>query len=298
MEEKKPKVQVQSRLETLKVPADKLTWYIMTMSPDEMEAAILDGKWLAAIENPKAPAAKQALTRFKLSHEEGFDDMRPTNFFDYAVLAICATARKEGWGGLTINQICRVLTHSDSRNYISDAVKAAVRASIERMMMTRITIDLSDTAEKTNYKFKRLSITGTILPCRIEDWEVNGQKATYIKFLDDSPLMEVAEAKNHILTIGTKLLDVAGMHNSEMTIECKWHLVFLAMRKKQHPKGMNPSLTFKALYEHTDTANAPRWKRKRIRDEFLRVLDKLKAEGTLDYEIVMDGKIYKAVTIL
>lgn len=297
MTEKFPKIQVQSRLEQLKVPADKLTWRFMTMTPEDIEEAIENGNWLGAIENPNAPKAQQARTKFKLTHADGFDDMTPVNFFDYAVLAVCATAYKEGWQGLTLNQICRVLTHAKSW-HMSDAVKTAVEASIKRMMSTVITIDLTDTAEKMRYKFKRTSITSPVLPCQIEDWEINGQKSTYVKFLGESPLMEVAEAKNHILTVGTKLLDIAGLRSSKLSIESKWYLVFLALGKKQHQKYYGQTILFQSLYEYTGTANQSKCKRKRIRDEFLRILEKMKAEGELDFEIVMDGNIFKAIKIL
>lgn len=297
MTKEKPKIQVQNRLERLKVPADKLSWNVFTMTPAEIVKTIQDGEWLGAIENPKAPTDKQAQTRYTLEHVEDYSDMRPTNFFDYAVLSVCATAYKEGWHGLTIDQICRVLTHANNRK-ISDALKAAVRASVERMMMTRITINLEDTAKKMRYEFKRLSISAPILPCKVEVWEVNGQKTTYVKFLDESPLMEVSEAKKHILTIGTKLLDVAGLHSSELSIERKWYLVFLAMGKKQHPKGFGQEITFKALYEFTGTANAPRWKKKRIRDEFLQILENLAREKSITFEVKKDAQgTFKSIKI-
>lgn len=295
-----PKIQVSGKLDKLIIPDDKLTKFLMTMTPDEL-VDTLNGEWLNAIEKNKGEAAeKQVRTKFKLDHVEGYSDMTPTGYFDWLCLSVCATAYKDGWQGLTIRQIYQALTHAKNwhRAY---TIEKAVVASIERMMKTQITVDLSDTAKKmSGYKFKRLSITAPILPCRVEDWEVNGQRATFVNFVDESPLMEVATAKRQLLTIGTRLLDIACLRNSELsTIERKWYVILRACRILQRPKGkLNDTITFADLYAFANVTDAPTWKQKRIRDEFIGVLEKLKQGGNMTYKIIMHGKFYHAIKIL
>lgn len=293
------KLQLQCKLDVLKVPNDKLSQTVFDLSAEDYKD-FERGEWIDIIENPRGKLGKQVTTPFKLKYSGGFNDAKPLAILDRMIFSVCYSAYRKGWRGITVNQICHFLTHgaNDENTQPTPALTDTITESVKRLMATTIEIDLSETAKKMNYPFKRTKIIAPLLPCKLETWEVNGQEVQLITFFDENPLAEIAEAKNQIMTVSAKLFDVAGIRNTPQVMTLKGYLVTRISAMKQHPKNLSNSITYADIYARIGAADAPKSSKQRIRAEILAIMESLKSEGIIrNFEVVKHGCAYHSIKI-
>ena len=123
---------------------------------------------------------------------------------------------------------------------------------MKKLSNIEIAVDMSDTCKKLKYnRGKAFQIPPTpILPCRIKTGTVNGKETEFvIKFLGDSPLMEIAKLKKQILNIALDAFDIDG-RNTRAVLSAKHYTVWRIFETDgdKHHK-LTPAITFEDIAE-------------------------------------------------
>lgn len=297
--------QVQNKLERIDYPMDKLTQTLAKFTPDEHAEAVGDKNASRLKEFKKR--GKPIVTEYWLKHEDGYSDLTPLNWFDIAVLAVCSAHYKQD-KVVSFDMIHRALTGSQRPANVKQ--RKTIRDSIIRMMKTIITIDMSAVCkvnqtyanglkEKEWEGYRR---TAPILPCEIrEGVKLNGRKTDVVKILAESPLMDVAEAKNQLQTVGTNLLAAPELNNTHRVLIVKVFVVLFVVRMvdglRKGRKGTPTSLTFETIYEIAGVDDDTNSKR-HVREATVETIDWLKVQGVIrDFKLKKDGNRYHSIEL-
>lgn len=290
------KFQVQKRLKKIMSPNDKLTRTLFNLPENEFFGMIFDGADNYVTENPKSRRAK-VKTKFWLENVGTCELSEPLNEFDRAVFDVCVSAYQAKFDGITDKTIYRAMTGGKEHNatfYFSQ--RAAVLASVERLMSIRITIDFSQAcASMKRYCSAGKRLVSTILPCKYVDGvEFNGQNCAVIYFLDESPLLTIARVKKQMLTYGVDLLDVPNQNNTPLVVRIKSYLIRRVNEIKAHK--LEPTITFADVFEKCRLDKPTRWQRQDVRKTIVAVLVHLKAQGVIrEFELEKISGTYRAV---
>ena len=172
--------------------------------------------------------------------------------------------------------------------------------SVIKLMQTIIDVDLSDTNKALGYNDgKKQRLRSTILPCKFVTTTINGQPVDdVIYFLDESPVMTIAEQRNQILRYDTDLLDVPGLHNTPRVIVLKNYVCRRIAEIKLHK--MTPTLTFDDIFNRARISPSASYDTKRTaRDTVEKFFEHLKSKGVVkNFEFVKRGVSIYAVKFI
>lgn len=280
------------------VPNLKLAKILANLSPKKYDRAI-NGVTRNIVEKRNHKKHGDIRTPYKISNAAGYDNTDPLTEFDRAVLSVCISERYEGNNHTTPAIILRGLTGKVGRGDAepSKNQREAILTSITKLMSTIIEVDLSETNEKLNYNGgKKQQVTGAILPCKFITTTINGKAVDdVIYFLDDSPIMLIAEERNQILRYDTAILDVPGQQNTAMNITVKNYLMNRVMEIKQH--HMPPTLTFDDIFRKCRIDAASYKTQMDARASVEKFFEHLRANDVLmSFEIVRRRNKFHAIT--
>lgn len=292
-----PKIQIQSRPKKITTPNDKLTRTLFNLPVEEFTDMIFNGVGNCVTENPKSRTSK-VKTKFRLENVGTCELSEPLNEFDRAILDVCVSAQQAGASVITADIIWRMMAGDKSRNTkVRPSQKAAVLASVERLMSLRITVDFSQACAKMKrYSRAGKRLVSTILPCKYVDGvTVNGQPdCAVIYFFDESPLLTIARAKSQLLTYDVSLLDVPNQNNTTPGVRLKSYLVRRVHEIIAHK--MTPTITFADVFKKCGLVDANNDKKHKARKFIRDVFEHLKTEGKIrDFELEKIDGIYRAV---
>lgn len=103
-----------------------------------------------------------------------------------------------------------------SNGAVNKNQRTAILNSIEKLMSTIITVDLTDVNKALGYNDgKEETITDTILPCHYKTEKINGQLVDDTIIFDrQSVLYRISDARNQIIRYDVELLDVPNLNNT------------------------------------------------------------------------------------
>lgn len=287
------KEQIQDKVEKITVSIDKLSQVIVKYSKEEYSEVIEYNK-TCRIKEGKKRDGTPIKTKYWLRHEDDFADMTPLRWFDLGVVAVCSVYFKRD-NLFTVDMILRALIGNDRKKF-TDEQKRAVRDSIIRLMKTVITVDMTKTCRLIKkYQTDTPKRTAAILPCELlEDVIINGQKTTAIRMYAQSPLMEIAELKKQLLTIGSKLLAVPNLNNSKRVITVKLFIISFALimtRNLRNEVDSPNSITLQTIYEVADVAEDSRAVKFNVREVTLKVVEWLKTNEVIkNFELIYKSR--------
>ena len=311
MNEEKEKNQIQRRIRKIMSPNDKLVKIVFNLPADEYSHIIESGErdwvtekkirgndvktyfWLKVI---GVPEGKKIPMHFEVEGIGTVNISRPLNEFDRAIFDACISTQEAGLKFTTVDFLFRVITGNEKKQP-TRTEKTAILESIGKMTTTLITIDFSEAREKMRkYNSVPARLAGAILPCQYLDGvKVNGQETAIIKFLDKSPLLEIARAKRQIINYPAALLDILNQNNTPLVTKLKSYVIRRVQEIIQH--NMTPTITFDDVFKHCDLADATKWQKQDARKVIFEVTEHLKSQGLIrNFEKKKDGKAYYAIS--
>ena len=190
--------------------------------------------------------------------------------------------------------IIRALTGGNK--HFTDEQRRSVRDSIIRLMKTVINVDMTETCRlMKRYQTNTPKRTAAVLPCELlEDVIINGQKTTAIRMYAQSPLMEIAERKKQLLTIGYTLLAVPNLNNSPRVLTIKLFIITFALiitRNLRNEFNFTNSITLQKIYEIADVTEDSRAVKFNVREVALKIVEWLKKQKVIkNFELVYKNR--------
>lgn len=294
------RAQVQRRLIRAVVPCDKLSDIIFEFLPKEYEEIIMNHAECSCWERK---GSKEVVTPFWLAPAEEYVDLKPLNAFDRVVLYAAISAYEQGYQFLSFKMMLSAMTGEDKNRVRSEQFEA-IKAAVKRLM-TVITINLKPLL-KAFPKYKKRHVGASelispILPCKLCDVEINGQRTLAIELLGESPLMTVAKLKQQLITYDLKPLAVPNQNNTPTVIVLKDYLLrrIKLMRSSTRKHGLSNKILFQTLYENCGLADADKWQKQDARKVISETLNHFKAEGVIkNFEFERQGNTYHAIKII
>ena len=280
------------------VPNVKLVKNITELDAEDYQD-MLDGYESGVIEKRNHKKAGRIISPYKIVNADGYTGTNPLTEFDAAVLSACISEQKIGNTDTTPAVILRALTgktRKTSNGALNKNQRRAILDSVEKLMCTKITADLSAVNEALGYHDgKKQKITSTILPCDIITTTVNGQPVDdVIHFRGVSPIMQIAEDRDQILRYDTDLLDVPNQNNTPLVIVLKNYCMRRVAEINAHK--MTPTLTFADIFKRariSDASNRVKFEARAVVEKFFEHLQSKDAVKT--FELVKRGAAVYAV---
>lgn len=301
MNQAETKIQHQRSVSKLIVPNDKLSKTLSHL-PAEKYAVMLTTGQKSAIDEKIRGAKKPVLTYYGIELIDGYADLSPLDEYAFDVLTVCVSAQVAGYDGLTVNEIARVMAGGKNvHKHIRPLEKEKILRVIERMMCTRIHVNLAQLYDTKKYPDMPKSLTSTILPCRILDGvTVNGKRdCTIVQFQGESPMLTVARAKGQLLTIPVEVLDVPRQKNTPLVTKAKHYVtrrVFESRPKKNKKADMQPRISFDCMFRNIGVDVADRSQRQDVRNISQNVMANLQKRGIIrEFDFERVENVYRAI---
>ena len=280
------------------VPNVKLVKSITKFDAEDYQE-LLGGEEAEVVEKRNHKKFGMIATTYKIMNADGYDDDSPLTEFDAAVLSACISEQKAGNVDTTSAIILRALIGKvgEDRHRLRTNQNNAILHSVTKLMQTIITVDLSETNEALGYNGgEKQKLHAPILPCEFVTTTINGQPVTdVIHFYRESPIMQIAEARNQILRYDTDLLDVPNQNNTPLVITLKNYCMRRVAEIKAHK--MTPTLTFADIFKRARISpSASRDAKYNARETVTALFEHLQKKGAVkSFELVKKGVAVHAV---
>lgn len=295
-------LQIQGSVKALVTPNDKLTKCLFHRDAAKY-ARMIQADKPAKVDEGFTVKKKKITTQYWVELIDGLADMTPLDEFDRAILDVCISTQVDGLSGITFLEIARLMTGGKSNKKMTRVnveQKTRILRSVEKLMCTRIRIDFTELAETGKYPKlpKSGRLTSTILPCKIvEGLTVNGQRGVdAVFFLDESPLLILARAKNRqLLSYPVGLLNVPKQNNTSSVTQLKFYVTRRVHEIKAHEE-LKPIITFADVFEKCGLGDATNSIKRNARKNIRDVFEHLKAQGViLEFEFEKVDGMYRAI---
>ena len=292
------KFQVQSRMKKFIVPCDKLSSHPFDYPAEEYATIITNGEECECVEGTDKKG-NEVVTPYWLRLVGEYLDTKPLTPFHREVLFAAISAYEQGYCVLTFKSTLNTLTGSIKKGNIYSEQYTAIKAAIDKLAFTRITVDLAPLLKAyPNYKRRytgKAELISTLLPARYIEAEINGQKTLAVELLGESPLMTIAKMKKQVLTYDATPLAVPNQNHTEnvMTIDN-----YLLRRVHLIKRGVNPSILLETVYRNCGLENATRKQKWDARKIIAETLNHFKTEGVIkNFEFERRDGSYHSIKI-
>ena len=285
------------------VPVDKLSQLVFDLTAEEYEDLIQHRSPFECVE--KETKKGEVVTKFFLELAEGYEDRLPPDSFTREVFYFGVSAYEQNYQTISFSMAFDGLTGGTEKRGVRKEQYEILRAAFKKLNGIQVTIDIKALLNafpkyRQNYKGKLTKISGSLLPCRFLEGDVNGQKTAVVELLAESPLMIVAKIKQQLLSYDTAPLAIVKQNNTPQVITLKNYLLrrIHLMKSVKRKSGLNNSILFKTIYEQCGLADASDSSKRNARKEIEDILDKFKAEGVIqNFEIEKQDGAYRAIKI-
>ena len=223
--------------------------------------------------------------------------------YDREIHNAVATLASAGNEFINPSMIFQLISGNSGNTNISPETRKEILRSIDKMMVTLVTIDASAEVG-THMITKHTGIyKGPLIPAeRVEIMELNGQKVTdCIHLLKNPPLYDYARDKNQIGSIDIKMLDTP-LSNTKENIEIKGYLLRRIASIKNSKSNMSDTIRYDTLYKYLQikapNKNALYRQYQEVRNKVKKLLDFWIKMGLISsYREEKEGKSIAKVTI-
>ncbi len=298
----KLKIQITPSTECVELN-DKFTKIIFSCSA-ATTAELLSGVTYGIIEKRrckyKGKVKDEIVSKYTMVNAEGYTDTTPLTEFDRAVLGVVISEYLAGNAYTTVNIIFRALIGKVGQ--ANDGVKAqknqrdAIIQSVMRLMAKTVDFrKFADSFGKMKYTTKngdelKFGVEN-LLSAGIVDAVVNGQVMDgVIYFKDNSPLFDIADAKNQIIRYPHELLNVPNQNNTPLIITLKKYVIRRICEIKLH-KQLAHTITFDDVFAKCRVADDDSREQKRRRRRYvLDFVEHLQNQGFIkSFEVISKG---------
>ena len=214
-----------------------------------------------------------------------------------AMLSIYLAGNKGG----SLNQLYKVLNgNKETLKAPEEKTLKDISKAIDKLSLTRITIDATDEAKL--YGFSKAKIKNYLMPVKIVEVEINGNKAEGFVFLDEPPLYTYARQKNQINSGDIGYLNVP-LNTTPENIKLTSYLFERVQGAKSEKSKLGPVILYETIYEileiDTPNANTLRKKRSDIRKKVDSILNSWTRAGFIKgFEEIKEKQIAVKIKIL
>lgn len=282
-------------------PNDAFIKRLFLIGPKSFKQSLQGRKF--SVREKRQTAKKDAIySLLKVTNAEGYEDDNPLDEFDRAVLGVIISEYLAGNRYTTVNIIFRALIGKigDRGAVLRKNQQDSIVNSIIKLMATLV--DFSSVAESlkemkyTDKDGNTISFhSSNILAADIIDAKINGQVMEgVIFFKDNSPLFDIADAKNQIIRYPHDLLDVPNQNNTPRIISIKKYVLRRICEIKLH--NMTPTITFEDLFQKCRMSNSPRNVKMDARKAIANLFQHLQMKNFItDFEFVQQRNKFIAV---
>ena len=288
------KIQIMPSTECVEVN-DAIVKSLFKLSSKKYQQA-LNGQSFRVKEKRKSNKKDAVYSNINLFNTEGYDDNSPLDEFDRAVLGIIISEYLSGNRYTTVNIIFRALIGNVGKAY--DGIKPhknqrqAIINSIEKLMGTLADFSqISKSLNQLHYTDKNgnkiILKKSNLLSADFLDAKINGQMMEDVIFFKaNSPLFDIADAKNQIVRYPHKLLDVPNQNNTPRIISLKKYVMRRICEIKLH-KQLTPTITFDDVFTKCRIINSHREIKADARNAIIKLFQHLKEQNFIkDFELV------------
>ena len=286
------KIQIMPSTECVEVN-DAIVKSLFKLSSKKYQRA-LNGQSFRVKEKRKSNKKDAVYSNINLFNTEGYDDNSPLDEFDRAVLGIIISEYLSGNRYTTVNIIFRALVgkvgDQNARPHLNQ--KHAIENSILKLMGT--IVDFSSVSESLNQLHytdkdgnKIMLKKSNLLSADFLDAKINGQiMEDVIFFKANSPLFDIADAKDQIVRYPHKLLDVPNQNNTPRIISIKKYVMRRICEIKRH-KQLTPTITFDDVFKKCRITDSLRSVKADSRNAIIKLFQHLKDQNFIkDFELV------------
>ena len=279
-------------------PNDSLIKKIFALD-DAAFSKALRGKKFAVKGKSKTQKKPAVFSKATISNVLGYENESPLDEFDRAVLGVIISECLFGNTVMTTNTIYRALIgkvgQADAGIYPKKNQEAAIINSILKLMSKLVNLKyLAETMKELKYTDKdgnEFVFEWTLLlPVSVGYAKVNGQESSVIFFKGNSPLFDIADAKNQVIRYPHELLNVPNQNNTPLVISLKKYVMRRICEIKLH-KQLKPTITFEDVFTKCRVDNTTnREIIRRYREYILRFFEHLKEQNFItNFEVVKRG---------
>ena len=142
--------------------------------------------------------------------------------------AIFCAACSEFSAGNEIFTLQRLFHRIGGGHHLTTKMKKLIFESVERLANTRFITDLTQIESRLNKpdKEKNFTFRNYLLPCKAIETHINGKLTdAAFQFLDEPPLMKIAQLKRQFITCDAKLLEIPTARTTEQTTAISSYLL-------------------------------------------------------------------------
>lgn len=261
------------------------------------------GKKFGVKQKNKTAGKDAVISPFSIQNAEGYADDSPLDEFDRAVLGVIISEYLAGNRYTTFNIIFRALTGKIGDQNVRPMKNQldAIVNSVQKLMGT--VVDFSDVAvslHEMHYTDKNgndvVLKAANLLSADILNAKVNGQKIEgVIFFKDNSPLFEIADAKNQIIRYPHELLNVPNQNNTPRVISIKKYVMRRICEIKLH-KNLSPTLTFDDIFKKCRIADCIRSVKQDSRNAILKFFEHLQEKNFIgSFKLIQQRQKFLAI---
>ena len=267
----------------------------------------LDGKKYKLKQKNKTKKKDAIFSEIGMENSAGYDNKEPFTEFDRAVMEVVVSEIAYGNRYLTVNIIYRALCgkigQADDGVKPMKNQKAAIENSVEKLMKRIVNFSgVTESLKQMKYtdndgNYIILKKAPLLSGCQC-DAKINGQLIEDIYFFSrQSPLFQIADAKNQIVRYPHELLNVPNQNNTPLVISLKKYVMRRICEIKLHSKQLKPTITFEDVFTKCRLGNANKFKREDARNSILKFFEHLKEQNFItNFEVVKRGNSIYAIT--
>lgn len=261
--------------DTHKAPNDKITISLFNPKKKQWE----QGKFLIN-ENPNG--RERVITPVDMK-EMG---LTPFNSFDRIVFNTCYSLMAAGNLATTTDVIFSHMTGKDRRP--TEEMRRKIKDSIIKVSSPWIRVDVESANDAFHYGKKKI-YEGRLLYAKFEQFIINGNTVDDgITFWGKSPLVEIAEIRNQILSFPKELLNVP-VSATEETIVMRGELLRAVMGIVNH--GLTPTILFSTVFSSIGYNEMDKQQQQRTRKKAALMMDTWQRVGLFkSYTVEKEGQ--------
>ena len=266
--------------------------------------ALLGGKFYNIKEKRKTQKKDAIYSKLEIQNVEGYDNDLPLNECDRAVLGVIISEYLVDNLYTTVNIIHRALIGKPGQVAIVPRKnqKEAIINSVIKLMSTVVDFSgVNDSLKELKYTDKNGNeITlraSNLLLADIIDAKINGQEMEGVIFFKaNSPLFQIADAKDQVIRYSHALLNVPNQNNTPLVIALKKYVMRRICEIKLH-KNLTPTITFDDVFTRCRLGKVSRDQEHNARKVILKFLEHLKGQKVItDFQVKKRGNAIYGVT--
>lgn len=269
--------------------------------------ALLRGKFYNVKEKRKTKKKDSVFSKLEIQNVEGYDNDCPLTEYDRAVLGVIISEQVFGNCYTTISIIHRALIGKPGQGFLHISPfknqKEKLIDSVIKLMSTVVDFSgVNDSLKEMKYTDKdgnEINLRASnLLFADIIDAKINGQEMDGVIFFKaNSPLFQIADAKDQVIRYPHELLNVPNQNNTPLVISLKKYVIRRICEIKLH-KNLAPTITFDDVFSKCRLGKVSRDQEHNARKAIIKFLEHLKGQKFItDSEVKKRGNAIYSVTL-